>query len=191
MKNIILIFIVLLFHFGKAQVYPLETSVGDVPHNAYIKDTKNELIQYVGVWKGTWEGKTLILDLRKVKYHSNTGRKHYYKDIIAGERKIINSNGVIEIDRISNFDNQNSEISGVFSKFKNPNQKQLSFYPKDMCNKSATLDIHFLNAEKTQMRLIFHYDPSWNFGDCKHQAYIDKHGDYPMNFPKDIVLTKQ
>ncbi len=60
-----------------------------------------------------------------------------------------------------------------------------------MCNKSATLDIHFLNAEKTKMRLVFHYDPSWNFGDCKHQAYIDKHGDYPMNFPKDIVLTKQ
>lgn len=193
MKKIILISIITFTQklYSQQQIYPLDTRGVDVPHNSYIKDTKNELIQYVGEWKGTWEGKTLILDLRKIKSLVKLGDKIIYRDEIVGERKVIGSNGVVEIDRISNFDNQHSEFWGVKSKPKSPNVKQLSFYPKDMCNKSASLDIHFLNAEKTKMRLVFHYDPSWNTGDCKHQAYVDKHGDYPMNFPKDIVLTKK
>ena len=63
------------------------------------------------------------------------------------------------------------------------------FYPKNMCNKGATLDI--TNFTGTQMTLHFEYEPSFYDTNCVHNAYVQQYGDYPMNFPKDITLTKQ
>ncbi len=82
-------------------------------------------------------------------------REKDYKDRILGERKVISGNGTVEIDRISNFDNVNAEFYGIKTSLKNINQKQISFYPKNMCGKSATLDVSFINPEKTQMSLHF------------------------------------
>ncbi|KIC63053.1 DUF6705 family protein [Chryseobacterium taiwanense] len=187
MKQILLILISIFTISCNAQVYPLNYQ-DDVPDGAYYKDLDNELDKYVGTWKGTWSGKTLYLDLRKVKYHY-TGNQSYYEDKIFGERKVIASDGTIEIDRITNFDIQSPEFRGIETSLKNGNWKRLYFNPKNMCNKKATLDITSFTGN--QMTLHFEYLPSIYDENCQHNAYVDQYGDFPINFPKDIVLTKQ
>ncbi|WP_449401327.1 DUF6705 family protein [Chryseobacterium wanjuense] len=191
MKNIILIITLLSINLISCQIYPLGTSPSDIPDNAYIKDTNNEWDKYVGIWKGNWNGKTVYLELKKVKtYSSAPGGTHpYYKDRILGERKIIDSNGNIEIDRISNFGSDGTEFSGISKSIKPPGRDRLTFYPKNMCRKSATLDI--VNFTGTQMTLHFEYEPSFYDDNCIHNAYVQQNGDFPINFPKDITLTKQ
>ncbi|WP_439480392.1 DUF6705 family protein [Chryseobacterium aquaticum] len=190
MKNIITILLLLITNIVFSQTYPLNTLAGDVPDNAYIKDLNGELDPYIGIWKGTWEGKTLILEFKKIKDYT-AGNHPYYKDRILGERKVVTANGTVEIDRITNFDNVNAEFYGIKTSLKNANQKQISFYPKNMCGKSATLDVNFLNPEKTQMSLHFKYDPSHLKEDCQYYNLITQGGDLPINFPKDITLIKQ
>lgn len=191
MKNILLILISIFGISCKAQIYPLNTSPSDIPNNAYIKDTNNELDKYVGLWKGIWNGKSLFLELKKVKTSSSIpGDTHpYFKDRILGERKVIAFNGTIEIDRISNFGIEGTEFSGIGTSLKNTNWKQILFFPKNMCNKSATLDITSFTGN--QMTLHFEYLPSIIDENCQHNAYVDQYGDFPINFPKDITLTKQ
>ncbi|WP_419870600.1 DUF6705 family protein [Chryseobacterium sp. CT-SW4] len=191
MKNLFLIILTIFSFCLKAQEYPLNTSPSDIPDNAYLKDMNNELDKYVGLWKGTWNGKTLYIQFKKVKdYSSIPGDTHpYYKDRIFGERKIIAADGTVEIDRITNFDNSNPEFSGIGNSTRNANWKRLSFYPENMCGKWGVLDITSFTG--TQMTLHFEYMPSFYKEDCIHNAYVAQHGDFPINFPKDIVLTKQ
>jgi len=188
MKQILLILLPFLTILCKAQIYPLNHKE-EVPNGAYYKDLNGELDKYIGLWKGTWNGKTLYLDLRKNKYKLGNDSNYIYRDMILGERKIINSNGNIEIDRISNFDYQHPEFDGIGFNLKNVNIKRLYFYPKNMCRKTATLDI--TNFTGNQMTLHFEYLPSIIDTNCQHNAYVDQYGDFPINFPKDIVLTKQ
>ncbi len=174
-----------------SQEYPLNTTPSDVPNNAYIKDMFGELDKYVGLWKGNWNGKIVYIEFKKVKfYNSITGATHtYYSDDIFGERKIISSNGIIEVDRISNFGIDGAEFRGIFKSLKYPGKETISFFPKNMCGKTAT--IHITSFTTNQMTLHLEYDPSFWKEDCIHNAYVDQYDDWPINFPKDIVLTKQ
>lgn len=188
MKQILLIAFSIITISCNAQIYPLNYKE-DVPNGAYYKDLDGELNKYVGLWKGTWSnGKTIYLELKKFKDYSD-GNRPYYKDRILGERKIVASNGVVEIDRISNFGNDGTEFWGMGFNLKNGNIKRLYFNPKNMCGKRSTLDI--TNFTGSQMTLHFEYLPSNIDSNCQLNAYVDQYGDFPINFPKDIVLTKQ
>lgn len=188
MKHLIIILISTLAMSCKAQIFPLNTSPGDIPDNAYIKDTNNELDKYIGVWKGNWNGKIVYIDLRKVKFYYD-GNHPYYMDKIFGERKIINANSTVEIDRITNFANDGVEFRGIFPSLVYPGKDTILFFPRDMCRKTAT--IHITGITSTQMTLKLIFDPSYYNENCIHNAYVAQHDDWPINFPKDIVLTKQ
>ncbi|KMQ67722.1 hypothetical protein ACM39_12850 [Chryseobacterium sp. FH2] len=193
MKNIILLILFMTTISCKAQIYPLNTSTLDVPNGSYIKDINNELDQYIGLWKANWQGKTIYLDLKKVKKkYSHLDGANIYMDEIFGERKIINANGIVEIDRISNFDNENAEFRGVTKSLLSSQYVTITFFPKNMCNKMASLDIKFLNPEKTQMQMKFRYVPSLLNENCQYANLIKSGGDLPINFPKeDIIFIKQ
>jgi len=184
MKNLIILMTLILFTSCNAQIYPLEYK-DDVPVGAYYKDLNGELSPYIGLWKGNWNGKTVFLELKKVKFQLDD----VYKDRILGERKIINSNGQIEIDRISNFDYNYSEFYGIGINPGNPLQKRISFYPKNMCGIHSELNI--TNFTGTTMTLHMVAIGGIKTANCSHDAYVQQYGEYPLNFPKDIVLTKQ
>ncbi|SHM87691.1 hypothetical protein SAMN05444360_12033 [Chryseobacterium carnipullorum] len=192
MKNIFLLLIALSSSiFYSQQIYPLNIHVEDAPRGSYFKDLDGELNPYIGLWKGNWNGKIVYLEFRKIKTAS-TGSHSYYKDRLYGERKIINSNGVIEIDKITYFDNnQFHEFSGIHKKFDSSQSPQLYFAPDNMCGKTANLDVTFLNAAKTQMSLHLIYNPSTIDDTCPYYNSVIQGNDFPINFPKDIVLTKQ
>lgn len=196
-----ILIIALLFFTAScsAQTYPLNTSIDDLPYNAYLKDINGELDQYVGLWTGTWAGKTLYIEMKKVKYHYDHPQYPFYKDRILGERKVVNANGIVEIDRITNFDYNSPEIRGPFGSFSG--EKIFMFSPKNMCKKQVSLYIKSFqtipsgmkgnNTTITKMTLHFEYEPSYYDPNCQHNAYMQQYDDLPVNFPKDIVLTKQ
>ncbi|CAH0239716.1 DUF6705 family protein [Chryseobacterium sp. Bi04] len=195
MKKIIIIFLLFCINFINAQqTLPLNTPKIDIPNGAYYKDLDGELDPYVGAWKGTWDGKTLYLELKKIKkrYMSNDGT-YYDSDKIVGERKLVSSNGTIEIDRISNFDQNAPEFYGIYPTRKPLGQKSLFFQPKNMCNKTADLIIIFTNSQKTQISLELIENPV-TISDITCPNYnqlVEPGKGWRFNFPKDIVLTKQ
>ena len=77
MKNLFLIIILFTLTIScKAQTYPLRTFT-QIPQNAYLKDTNNELQYYVGTWKGSWNNKTIYITLKKITNQYNTNLKYY------------------------------------------------------------------------------------------------------------------
>lgn len=194
MKKIILItFILFSALIYSQQVYPLSTEDKvNFPNGSYFKDLDGELDPYVGLWKGSWNGKTLYLELKKIKHTFDTPNDPHiiYTDRILGERKIIEADGTISIDRITNFDIQKPEFYGINSKFSNPNQKQL-YFVTGVCGITADLDVTFLDTAKTQMSLHFIYRPGYLDESCQYYNSMQQGNEPPLNFPKDIVLTKQ
>ncbi|MCD0480770.1 hypothetical protein LPB90_20190 [Chryseobacterium sp. LC2016-29] len=195
MKKIILItFILISTLIYSQQIYPLNTTEARInyPSGSYFKDLDGELDPYIGLWKGTWEGKTLFIQFKKLKYMiGKTSDPHYiYIDRILGERKVIEANGTVSIDRISSFDNQNAQFDGIDEKLTNPSQKQI-YFVTGICGITANLDVTFLDTAKTQMSLHFIYNPGYLDESCPYYNSMQQGTEPPLNFPKDIVLTKQ
>ena len=114
-----------------------------------------------------------------------------YVDRIFGERKIINSNGIVEIDRITNFNNEGPEFRGMSTSIQYPGQKIINFSPKNMCRKTASLHITNFDEINNKMTLHFIYNPTNIDESCPYYNSVMQGNDFPVNFPKDIVLTKQ
>ncbi|MDR2206698.1 MAG: hypothetical protein LBE36_11165 [Flavobacteriaceae bacterium] len=55
---------------------------------------------------------------------------YVYRDMILGERKIIASNGTVEIDRITNFDYESPEFMGIGINLKNGLRETITFILK-------------------------------------------------------------
>ena len=190
MKRIITILLLILSNSSIAQetgIYPFHTPPRNLPFGSYIKDLNGELDKYVGLWKGEWNGKTIFLELRKIKYSFNNNQ--YYEDMILGERKIINSNGVVEIDRISNFDNLRSEFFGMFPSLTTPGSERITFYPKNMCTFHADIDLVLYSPQHLLVQITNKF--VFSDTDCVHNNYVQQYGNYPYNFPESIVLIKQ
>ncbi|MDH6253459.1 hypothetical protein M2347_003186 [Chryseobacterium sp. H1D6B] len=193
MKKILAILLILSINSISAQqIFPLNTSKIDYSNGDYYKDLDGELNPYTGTWKGTWEGKTLYLELRKIKKRfTSTSGNYFDSDQIVGERKVISSAGAVEVDRIIGFDESASEFLGIFGQYNNFSQKYLLFQPRNMCNATANVNVTFSNAEKTQLILHFQENPGILTESCHLYNQLADGKGFPFNFPKDIVLTKQ
>ncbi|AYN01922.1 hypothetical protein EAG08_17940 [Chryseobacterium sp. 3008163] len=86
-------------------IIPLRTYT-DIPEDQcyYMKDTDNELPDYVGIWSGAWNNKTIYITFKKINTY-NTFRK-YNKDILIGKFKVVDSNGSILFDNTMISDDQ-------------------------------------------------------------------------------------
>lgn len=193
MKKIILILLITILNSISAQqIFPLDASKLHAPKSSYFKDLTGELSPYIGLWKGNWNGKTLYLEIRKIKDRSTSNDGTYYdSDQLVAERKIVAASGIIEVDRITNFDKNSPEFYGLFGQQKHFSQKYLLFQPKNMCAKGANVNITFTNAQKTQMNLHYDYIPHSINESCQYYNLIMVQGqDWPFNFPKDVTLIK-
>lgn len=192
MKKIILITLTLISALiYSQQIYPLNADVENIPRGSYFKDLDGELDPYVGLWKGNWDGKTLYIQFKKIKYYfGTTASNGIYQDRILGERKVIEANGTVSIDRISSFDNQNAQFDGINFKFSDSSQRQF-YFVTGVCGITANLDVTFIDAAKTQMSLHFIYRPGYLDESCPYYNSMQQGTEPPLNFPKDIILTKQ
>ncbi len=178
---IIALFISIIF--CKAQTYPLRTFT-EVPENAYLKDTNNELQYYVGTWKGTWNNKTIYITFKKITNQYNPNLK-YYKDFLIGKFKVMDSNGQILFDNTSISDNDAKITGGKFRKV--DDKYSLGYIDPDICNMMGSILINFTSPTKTQMLFAFSDWTDIITPDCPYYNA----NPFPEPLPKNIILTKE
>ena len=185
MKKLIVLIALHSLFLSCAQIYPLNTNT-DVPTDAYINDLNNELLPYEGIWQGTWNNKTFSVQFKRIKkYLDHKENNPYYKDVLAGKFKVLDSSGNILFDNTSLPDND-TKIEGAG--FITNTDKYLSHYfDSDICNMSGWIYIKFANINKTQL--------SWQFTDMTDIITSDcpyyNANPFPQPLPENIVLSKQ
>ncbi|WP_106915323.1 DUF6705 family protein [Chryseobacterium aurantiacum] len=178
-------YLIILFFVGiinNAQTLPLRTYT-DIPENAYLKDTNNELQYYEGTWKGTWDNKTVFITFKKVTNQYNDNLK-YFKDYIIGKFKVVDNNGIILFDNTNVTDNfakiRGSRIRKIDDKY------SLIYNDFDLCNTSGNIIINFIDTSKTQLTWKMAYGSNMITIECPYY-----NTQVPEALPKDIILTKQ
>ncbi|MFP3834880.1 DUF6705 family protein [Chryseobacterium sp. SIMBA_028] len=182
MKYKILIILVFVCLFYNAQILPLRTYT-DIPENAYLKDTNNELESYEGTWKGTWDNKTILVTFKKVTNQYNDNLK-YFKDYIIGKFKVIDSNGNVLFNNTNATDNF-AKIRG--SRIRKADDKYSLIYNDfDLCNTSGNIIINFTDSSRTKLNWNLYFGSNMITSDCQYY-----NTDIPDSLPEEITLTKQ
>lgn len=186
MKKIFILIALQSVFLSCAQIYSLNT-YSDVPNDAYIKDINNELVPYVGTWNGTWNNKTLSVQFKRIKkYLDHRENNPYYKDVLIGKFKVLNSSGNILFDN-TNLSDNDTKIEGTRF-FTIPNLRYSLFYfDNDICGISGDIYINLINGSSTQLNWKFVDTTDIITSDCPYY----NSNPFPEPLPKSIVLTKQ
>ncbi|AKK72126.1 DUF6705 family protein [Chryseobacterium gallinarum] len=132
-KTKILFFLFTISVFScKAQQLPLNTSLKNIPMNAYVKDLNNELYQYTGAYKTNFQGKEIILHITKEENKlMDYGDQKFYRDALVIKYIVKNSSGTVLQDTKNN---ATSKID-FFSIGTKPDQNKITFsYSGTNCN---------------------------------------------------------
>ncbi|WP_100076290.1 DUF6705 family protein [Chryseobacterium camelliae] len=165
-----------------AQTYPLRTFT-EIPENAYLKDTNNELIAYEGTWKGTWDNKTIYITFKRITNKYNENLK-YYKDYLIAKFKVLDPNGNILFNNTTLTD-ENAKVWG--GKFRKEDDKySLIYNDEDLCNTSGSIYINFTDSTKTKLAWKYILHSNFISSDCPYY-----NTGIPNPLPKEIVLIKQ
>ncbi|MCS3867544.1 hypothetical protein J3D55_000460 [Chryseobacterium ginsenosidimutans] len=185
MKNIILILSILFTLSCKSQTYPLRTYT-DVPDNSYLKDMNNELNDYVGTWKATWNNKTIYIYIfEEINKYNNS--LNIYKDYLIIKFKVTDALGNILFNN-TNLSNNDAKIFG--SNFKGGTDTySLGYGDDDLCGKWGLIRINFTDSTKTQLNWVYSEQENWLEPDCFYYNYpLDQR---PEPLPQSAVFTKQ
>lgn len=167
-----------------AQTLPLNTPFADIPNEAHIKDTNNELGQYVGTYKANFNGNEVTLYITKQEDKlENSAQKSYYMDALIVKYIVKNSSGVILQDT------QNNNLDIEFYSFKmRPAKNALQFiYTGTNCH-IGWGDIYLKKINSTQI--------SWEYRPndiVTTAAKCPPNLDTTIYLPetKDLIFTKQ
>ena len=189
MNKIILILLLNAFIFNKAQqVLPLSTIINDlIAPNTYIKDTDNQLSVFEGKWKGTWNNKTLIVNLKKIKYYDTFSKNNpLHQDVLIGRFQVKDVNGKILFDDLNAKENTEKIMGQSFS---SNGAYQLLYVDPDLCNKMGYIYLMFTNPSKTEVKLRYMDSKQQVHSSCFYYGLPEDQK--PEPFPKEIILTKQ
>ena len=187
MKKIFFTILLSAFIFNcKAQTYPLNTNT-DVPTGAYITDINDELLPYEGTWQATWGNKTFILKLTRIKkLLEHRENNPYYKDLLVGKFKVLDSSGNILFDN-TNLPDNDTKIEGTRFLTIPYKRYSLFYFDSDICGMSGDIYLNFASSSLTQL--------TWKFSDMTDIITDDcpyyNVNPFPQPLPANIVLTKQ
>ena len=183
MKNIFLFVLLSITISCSAQTYPLRTFT-EIPENAYLKDTNNELLAYEGTWKGISNNRTIYVIFKKNTYIYDNVLK-YYKDNLIGKFKVLDANGSILFDNTTLPDNNVKIWGGKFRKL--DDKYSLVYNDPDLCNTSGNIIVNFTDSTKTKLNWKFNKGSNMITTDCQYYNTIP----FPQALPEEIILTKQ
>ncbi|HIB8182306.1 TPA: DUF6705 family protein [Elizabethkingia anophelis] len=184
MKNLLLIIAIIFSYSCTAQEYPLNTDFQGVPSGSYIRDTKNELNRYTGIWKASYNNQEITLELQKVeKYSFKFLNYNYYGDTVFGRYTVKDINGNI-LQTTFNKEITNSNIEGSYILY--GDTLGLSYSGGDCSIGSGIIYLQYLDGT----HLKWNYTPEdliFMEGECPQgsdlKVYLPK--------AKDLVFTKQ
>lgn len=188
MKNIFLLVLVIITIFCRAQTYPLRTYRINFSKNSYVTDTNNELPQYEGVWKATWNNKTIFIAFKKIKlYLDHNIGSEYYKDVLIAKFKVLDNSGNILFDNTNVADNKAKIEGGTFRK--KDDKYSFSYIDNDLCGITRYIMINFTDSSKAQLKWEYWKDNDWLDSDCFYWNLPASQRPEPL--PYSIILTKQ
>jgi hypothetical protein len=104
MKKIITLLVIIALSFAcKAQTLNIyETLPSETPPNVYRKDIYNFQNQFVGTW--VYQNGQEYLEVRFIKKEMfwRPAPTQFYEDVLVGEYKYIDSNGIEKVNSLSN-----------------------------------------------------------------------------------------
>lgn len=126
-KKIIFSFAFISIISCKAQQFPLNTDIDDVPNYSYLKDLNNELSPYIGTYKANYEGNEIYLYITKQDQKLNEIlSKKFYQDVLIVKFIIKNSLGQV----LQDTQNGITSLNGIHSIGTKPNLGQVILYYK-------------------------------------------------------------
>ena len=167
-----------------AQSLPLNTPFADIPNGAHIKDTNNELNQYIGTYKANFNSNEITLFITKQQDKlENSAQKSYYMDALIVKYIVKNSSGTT----LQDTQNNNSDIE--FYSFKmRPAKNALQFiYTGTNCHVGWG-DIYLKKINTTQISWEYRPDDiTTTSQSCPNNL------DTTIYLPetKDLIFTKQ
>lgn len=181
MKNIVYIICFLSVCINcKAQQQVLSmNTVGMHLENTYYKDLDNELNQYEGTWKGTFDNKIFTIIFSKIKLHNSIG--NYDQDRIIGKYKMQDINGN-ELYSTYSLPDEKAKVTSL-GFVEQTNHTKLSLMFSDLCI-DGEIHLSFDNPQKTQMH--------WKYF-TNQTLVVDDSGCAPYNeMPRgEMTLIKQ
>jgi len=190
MKNIILTFIILLSFSCKAQstisleqAYEYSKSDDGIPETVTsVKDINNRLNQFVGIWKGTYGGKSYEFHFEK---KLNFGNYSVKWDQLIGRIIVKNSSGVIIYNNLS----EPEEDISFWGKNFQHRSYVMHFVGNYDCLESGDVFIETLPSNPNQMTLYYSQDKD---GLITSQSQCPNFSTFVSLLPKDkMTLTKQ
>ena len=166
---------------------PLRTFT-TIPQNEcyYLKDTQNELNDYVGTWKASWNDRTIYVYITKqVKHYDWTGE--YYVDNLIIKFKTITNNGTVLFDNTYLPDAQVKIYGLMFGKA--DDRYSLTYIDPDLCYTSGNVRINFINTAKTQLQWDYYQDKYEIDSDCFFYNYPEDQ--LPRPLPGSAIFIKQ
>ncbi|MEY8758884.1 DUF6705 family protein [Chryseobacterium tongliaoense] len=109
----------------KAQTLPLNTALTNIPNNAYVKDTNNELLPYVGTYKTNFQGKEITLFITKEENKVvDYGDQQFHRDALVIKYIVKNSSGTV----LQDTKNSNTLVTEFHSTKIRSTQNSIIFY---------------------------------------------------------------
>lgn len=184
MKKLLYIILLSFTIHCTAQNYPLRTYY-EIPENSYLKDTNNELQDYVGVWKTQWSGKITYIYIKKVTHKYETSVNEY-RDILIAKYKVTNSSGNLVLFDNTNSSDEDAILNGTF--FRKQDDKYLMIYSdRGMCGRWGDVLINFTDSTKTQLQWKYMPRENWIDAECWYYNYPEQ----PQPLPLNAVFIKQ
>ncbi|OCK51917.1 hypothetical protein BA768_14425 [Chryseobacterium sp. CBo1] len=151
----------------------------------YVKDINNTLDKYVGIWKGSYNGRTYEIKFNKYLYEDFTGFK---RDRIKGRLRIITTGNLplTIFDNFNELDDNKILFSGL-GLTTNLQSYEMHFsgpYTKG-CMNSGSIFLKINPSTPNQMTIIYWSDKDIVVGDCPST--------FTTTFPQqqEILLTRQ
>ncbi|MXS72013.1 hypothetical protein GSF70_12375 [Flavobacteriaceae bacterium W22] len=194
MRNIILVLMIMMScksfpqsNCSQYTILPLRTYT-DIPEDQcyYRKDTQNELNDYVGTWKASWNNKSTFIYIKKITNKYDNVFK-FNKDFLIIKFKTIDSNGAILFDNTLLLDEQ-AKIEGL--NFRKADDRYGFIYQDpDLCLTSGEVRINFINPAKTQLQWNYFQDKYEIDSDCFFYNYPEDQ--LPRPLPGSAIFIKQ
>ncbi|WBX96882.1 DUF6705 family protein [Chryseobacterium gambrini] len=171
------------------QIYPLLTSLDNIPNMSHLKDTNNELQSFVGTYVSTYNGNQTTLYITKENDRFfNYGDQKIYRDVISIKYIVKNSYGAI-IQDTKNMTLQQDDLShAIYSLWVSENGTKAELvYSGTNCSVGfGNINLKKINA--TQL--------SWEYKPNDIVTTADKCPptlDTTIYLPetKDLIFTKQ
>ncbi|WP_131701383.1 DUF6705 family protein [Chryseobacterium sp. FH2] len=183
-KTLTVLSLFISFISCSAQTLPLYTALENIPNNAHVKDTNNELIPYIGTYKANYEGKEITLFITKEEdKFFDYGDQKFFRDALVVKYIIKNSGGTI----LQDTKNNNLDIDFNSTKIKSTQNSVIFFYSGTNCSVGWG-DVYLKKINATQI--------SWEYRPndiVTTAAKCPPTLDTTIYLPetKDLIFTKQ